>query len=158
MKILISSCLVGNKVRYDGTSKTMDGLELLTRYHELLPICPEVAGGLPIPREKAEIKGNPEDILSGDMGGVYTGSDVDVTEEFLKGAGITLAYCVENKIEAAILKEKSPSCGSNFVYDGTHTGTLISGEGITANLLKKNGIAVYSETNWQELLPGDCDY
>lgn len=158
MKILISSCLVGNMVRYDGTSKTMDGLELLTRYHELLPICPEVAGGLPIPREKAEIKGNPENILSGTGGGVFTGTDVDVTEEFLKGAGITLAYCVENNIEAAILKERSPSCGSNFVYDGSHSGKLMEGRGITAHLLGSSGIKVYSETNWQELLPEDCDY
>ena len=158
MKLLISSCLLGKPVRYDGGSKRIDGIELLSRYHELYPVCPEVLGGLAIPRESAEISGSAEDILRGRDGSILTNTGVDVTESFLEGAGKTLAYCQEMGITGAILTDHSPSCGSTMIYDGTHTGRKIPGMGLTACLLRENGIRLFTETTWKQLLPEDCDF
>lgn len=158
MKILISACLTGQKVRYDGTDRKTDGLELLARYHEIFPVCPEVTGGMGIPREPCEIKGTAEEIVENRGGGVFTVSGKDVTKEYLDGAYKTLAYCKEKGIENAILKENSPSCGSINVYDGNFKGTKKEGMGITSYVLSVNGISVFNENNWKQLLPEDCDY
>ena len=156
MKVLISSCLLGQKVRYDAKEKSIDGIEELSREYELIPFCPEVSGGLPIPRESAEIVGKSIDIITNNIKNsksrVLTTSGKDVTKEFLEGAGKALHLCKSNDIKLAILKSKSPSCGYGKVYDGTHSRVLIDGNGVTSELLQKNGIKIYNENNYRELL------
>ena len=153
MKILVSSCLLGEKVRYDGQSKAVDRIEELSRYYELIPFCPEVSGGLSVPREAAEIKGSAIDILENKSdSSVQTSSGTDVTAEFLTGAGIVLNICKEQGITLAILKSKSPSCGTGTVYDGTFSRTLTEGFGVTAQLLRDNDIEVMDESRIEELL------
>ncbi|HHZ02071.1 MAG TPA: DUF523 domain-containing protein [Tissierellia bacterium] len=132
---LVSACLCGEKVRYDGKTKTVDKIKKLVDEGKALPICPEVEGGLPVPRHPCEIK---DERVINTLG-------EDKTHNFVKGANRTLELCNEYNIKKAILKERSPSCGSNYIYDGTFTNTLIKGQGITARLLKENGIEVISE-------------
>ena len=154
MKILVSACLLGVRVRYDGQAKETAWIRELSKQHEVLTMCPEVQGGLPVPREPAEIHGTSLLILDGhvsDKTGVYTPKGQDVTEAFLKGAEDTLVFCKRHGINLAILKERSPSCGKSQVYDGSHTGVVIGGMGITAALLKRNGIQVFSEEDEAEL-------
>lgn len=152
MKILVSACLVGDPVRYDGKAKPVGGIEALYQTHEVFKLCPEVAAGLPVPRDPAELNGTSIEILNKKVGGVFTKTGQSVTAEFLRGAQTTLAFCLDHGIEAAVLKERSPSCGLTQVYDGSHTGTIIPGTGLTAALLREAGIKVYSEDNFQELL------
>lgn len=134
-KILISACLVGDKVRYDGQNNRSPLIEQLLEKYELVPFCPEVEGGLSIPRLPNEIKGKK----------VYNKKGVDVTHTFINGAEKALNLCSYLNIRIAILKEKSPSCGTHQIYDGSFTSHLINGEGITAKKLKEKGISVYSE-------------
>lgn len=136
MNILISACLLGVNCRYDATSKTVPELEELMSKHTLIPVCPEQLGGLSTPRSPAEIKGNL----------VFNKDCVDVTEEFIKGAEETLKIAKIYNCKYAILKEKSPSCGSEKIYDGTFSKTIIDGDGFAAKLLKKNGIKVIGES------------
>lgn len=138
MKILISACLLGEKVRYDGADSRVQArqLEIWAREGRLVPFCPEVAGGLPTPRPAAEI--TPE-------GRVRTGEGTDVTEAFRKGAELALALAKEHGIRLAILKEGSPSCGTHRLRDGSFSGRKIAGRGVTASLLAQNGIATFSE-------------
>jgi uncharacterized protein YbbK (DUF523 family) len=145
-KVLISSCLLGQPVRYDGQSKELHNSTLDRWMSEgrLVPICPEVCGGLPIPRPAAEIAGLADEILTG-LGKVKTEDGEDVSRYFLMGAEHALALCRREKIRVAILKENSPSCGSTQVYDGSFSRKLISGAGITTSLLRQNGIRVFSE-------------
>lgn len=155
MKILVSACLLGERVRFDGKSKYLEGLEELSRYHELIPFCPEVSGGLAVPRESAEIKGTASGILdNSDSSHVISVSGNDFTAQFLEGAGKALNICIEKGIKLAILKSKSPSCGYGRVYDGSHTRTLIDGNGVTAQILIDNDITVLNENNYTQLL--DC--
>ena len=141
MKILISACLLGACCRYDGASKAHPLAALLAERHTLVPVCPEQLGGLPTPRPPAERRG----------GRVVTQSG-DVTEQYLRGAEETLKLCKLLGCEAAVLKERSPSCGRGQVYDGTFSGTLTAGDGVTAELLAAHGVAVYGESRIQELL------
>ncbi|HSP48441.1 MAG TPA: DUF523 domain-containing protein [Clostridiaceae bacterium] len=139
-KLLVSACLIGVRVRYDGgDSRTESILRLEDRY-DLIPLCPEVLGGLPVPRPPAEIL----------LGKAVTEEGRDVTVNFEAGARITLDYCLENGIRKAILKSKSPSCGTGMIYDGSFTRTLTPGDGFTAELLRRHGIEVYSENNFME--------
>ena len=139
--LLISACLLGVQCRYDGGSKpVMPTVALMEQYH-LIPICPEQLGGLPTPRPPAERRG----------GRVVTQSG-DVTEQYLRGAEETLKLCKLLGCEAAVLKERSPSCGRGQVYDGTFSGTLTAGDGVTAELLAANGIPVYGESQIEDLL------
>ena len=141
-KILISACLIGDKCRFDGhTNFTPIYKELLEKY-ELVPFCPEVEGGLPTPRKPSERKGDR----------VINNAGKDVTKNFQLGAEKALNICKYLNIKIAILKEKSPSCGVNQIHDGNFTGKLIKGEGITTELLRKNGITVYTENDIEELL------
>ena len=141
-KILISACLVGDKVRYDGhTNYTPLYKELLEKY-ELVPFCPEVEGGLPIPRTPSEIQGNR----------VISQKGKDVTKYFKEGAEKALAICKYLKIDIVILKDGSPSCGVYEIHDGSFTDKKIDGQGVTAKLLKENGITVYSEKEIEQLL------
>ena len=141
-KIIISSCLLGNNCKYNGLNNYNSLVEELKKYYELIPICPEVFGGLNIPREPSEIKG--------DM--VISINNKDVTNEFYLGANMALDIAKKNNIKIAILKEGSPSCGNNYIYDGTFTKTKINGSGITARLFKDNNIKIYTENEIDELL------
>ena len=141
MKILISSCLLGCNCRYDGNSQKQNELHKLIDSNYLIPFCPEQAAGLPTPRKPCEILNNR----------VISSSGEDFTDIFKQGAKETLKICKLYNIEYAILKAKSPSCGYGKIHDGTFTGTLIEGTGITAKLLKDNGIQVFNELNYNKL-------
>ncbi|PCK29988.1 DUF523 domain-containing protein [Pseudoalteromonas piscicida] len=143
-KILVSSCLLGYPVRYDASSQSLQDNTLLywRQKNWVLPFCPEVAGGLPTPRPPAEITD----------GKILSQHGEDFTEAFMFGAQKAQALCVEHNIQFALLKESSPSCGSNFIYDGSHSGKKIAGEGVTAALLRLSGIQVFSETELPALV------
>ena len=141
--ILVSACLLGVNCQYNGESDfTKELLEFLKNKGEFITVCPEVLGGLPIPRDGAEIVGDK----------VKTAKGNDVTKEFLKGAEKVLKFAKENNVDLAILKAKSPSCGVDIIYDGTFSRKLIEGDGITAALLRKNGIKVMTE---KDLIAGN---
>ncbi|MEH8148523.1 DUF523 domain-containing protein [Aeromonas veronii] len=142
-KVLVSACLLGQPVRYDGQSKGIvsDWLSALGAEGRVLAFCPEVAGGLPTPRPPAERQGER----------VVTASGMDVTAEFDRGAELTLALCQAQGIRFALLKEGSPSCGSGRIYNGRFEGISVAGEGKTTALLRRHGIAVFSENQLAEL-------
>lgn len=143
-KLLISSCLLGHPVRFDGQSKGMkeiDWLQQLQQQGLLFNTCPEVKGGLPTPRPPAEIQNDKVIAVSGQ----------DVTSQFKAGAEHTLNLCKTHGIRFALLKAKSPSCGNRQIYDGSYSGRLVDGQGITAKLLLDNGIRVYSELEIEQL-------
>lgn len=132
---LVSACLVGINCRYNGKSQTIPALVEMVRRGEAIPVCPEILGGLPTPRTPAEQQGDK----------VIDQNGKDVTAEFEKGAGETLKIAKMAQANEAILKARSPSCGANKVYDGTFTHTVINGDGVTARLLKQNGISVITD-------------
>lgn len=136
MKLLISACLLGLPCRYDGASKPQPRVEALAARHELIPVCPEQLGGLPTPRHPSECRD----------GRVMMNTGADVTAQYRRGAECALALYRLLGCEAAILKERSPSCGHGEIYDGSFTGTLTAGDGVTAALLAQNGIPVYGES------------
>ena len=142
MNILVSACLLGVRCRYDGASKPNEAVLRLMEQHTLIPVCPEQLGGLATPRPPAERQGD----------AVRTRSGTDVTEQYRRGAEEALRLCRLYGCEAAVLKEKSPSCGAGAVYDGTFSGTLIEGDGVTAELLASCGIPVYGESQVEKLL------
>jgi len=146
-KILISACLLGQRVRYDGASKQLSHPLLQRWLHEdrLLPLCPEMSGGLPVPRPAAEITAPCAADVLAHRGQVATAEAEDVSRYFLDGAEHALALCREHHIRLAILKDHSPSCGSTQVHDGHFNGTLIPGSGITTTLLQQHGIRVFNE-------------
>lgn len=137
--IAVSACLVGVKCRYDGKSVVYPEIMALFEAGKLLPVCPEVLGGLSIPRPSCEM------IKTADHYKVCTVEGVDKTAAFQAGAEKTLAVCQALGISKAILKSKSPSCGRDYIYDGTFTGNLVEGNGLTAALLMANGIEVVGE-------------
>ena len=146
-RILVSSCLAGRPVRYDGAAKPVGGdlFERWRREGRLVPFCPEISGGLTVPRQPAEIVGGDGgDVLDG-TARVLTGTGRDVTGEFLQGARLALDAARRSGARTALLKEGSPSCGSHRVYDGTFTGTSSPGTGVTTALLQRSGITVFSE-------------
>ena len=142
MRILVSGCLLGVCCRYDGASKPHPGVLELAKQHELIPICPEQLGGLATPRPPAERQG----------GRIIARTGADVTEQYLRGAEEALKLYRLLGCDAAILKERSPSCGNGEIYDGTFGGTLTTGDGVTTELLKTNGISVYGESQIGEVL------
>ena len=130
LKSLLVTCLLGDNVKYSGGNNlTPELVTLLEKYNvDIIKVCPECFGGLPIPRVPSEIKKNK----------VFSKDNRDVTEEFLTGAEKTFKIAKENDVNFAILKERSPSCGSTHIYDGTFSGNIIPGQGITAkDWLKK---------------------
>ncbi len=144
MKILISACLLGVNCRYDGGNSRDENAISLHQSDELIPVCPEEAGGLPTPRPAVEIVGGDgNDVLDG-KARVLTADGVDKTEEFLKGAQFALELAQSQSATSVILKSKSPSCGCGEIYDGSFSRTLISGDGVTTALLKRHGIEVIS--------------
>ena len=144
-KILISRCLLGDNVRYDSKTIPLKHklLNIWQKQNRIVPICPEVAGGLSVPREPAEQQPNSERIV--------TISGVDVSQQFNLGAKIALSLCRQHNIRFAVLKESSPSCGSTLIYDGTFSNHKVEGQGTTTKLLIQKGIYVFSENNLQEL-------
>jgi len=142
---LVSACLLGCPIAYDGGARVQDELVALAARGRVVPVCPEVAGGMPIPRLPAEIVGGDgDDVLDG-RARVVTISGQDVSAAFLRGAECALAIVQRYAITRAILKQRSPSCGSTYIYDGTHSGRLMAGSGVTAALLRRHGVVVYSE-------------
>lgn len=135
----ISACLCGVKCRYDGKVVYNERCSSLYKSGEAILVCPEVEGGLPIPRSACERKG--EKVISCD--------GLDRTAEYKLGAQKVLEKCLKEGVKIAILKERSPSCGSRDIYDGTFSRKLISGKGILAELLEKNDIKVYSEETFE---------
>lgn len=135
--IIVSACLLGVSCRYDGNSKPNEKIIDLKEKYNLIPICPEIMGGLPTPRMPAEIKD----------GRVKTENGIDVTEEYKKGAGEAIKLAKLFGCKKAILKENSPSCGCGKIYNGEFTRTLKDGNGITAELFMKNGIDVFGENS-----------
>lgn len=138
---MISACLLGACCRYDGASKAHPLAEALAQRHTLIPVCPEQLGGLSTPRPPAERRGDRVVTRTG-----------DVTEQYRRGAEETLKLYRLLGCEAAVLKERSPSCGHGQIYDGTFSGALTAGDGVTAELLAANGVAVYGESQIQALL------
>lgn len=142
---LCSACLLGINCRYDGKTKANEKIIELSKKEILIPVCPEQLGGQSTPRPNAEIcGGNGCDVLSGKCK-VIEPNKKDVSVSFLKGAEEVLKIAKIYNINEAILKERSPSCGSKQIYDGTFSNKLINGEGVTTALLRKNGINVISE-------------
>lgn len=154
IKILVSSCLLGNRVRYDGTGGELDQrlMDYLEKECELHPFCPECEGGLDTPRTPAEICGGNGDDVFGGIARVKTNSQEDVTDAFVMGAERCVDFCSQENITISILKERSPSCGSSMIYNGTFSGSLIQGMGVTTSLLRTNNIMVYSDEDIDELI------
>jgi uncharacterized protein YbbK (DUF523 family) len=146
-KMLVSACLVGERVRYNGIVKNFESHVLKSWNHQgwVVAICPEVAGGLPVPRPSSEISGSDGNQVLNGRQKVVNIKGQDVTKYFLDGAQKALELSSLLGIRLAILKEGSPSCGSNYIYDGSFSGTKKSGKGVTAALLEENGIRVFSE-------------
>ncbi len=141
-KLLISACLLGRNCKYNGGNNYAPLTEALKARYELVPVCPECLGGLPIPHEPSERVGDR----------VLSKSGADVTAAFQRGAEKTLALALQHGVKKAVLKERSPSCGCGSIYDGTFTGTVVSGSGVAAELLLAHGVEIYGESRMEELL------
>ncbi len=151
-KILVSACILGESVRYDGKNNLLknDSLHQWISQERVIPFCPEVACGMPVPRRAAEINGGDgHDVLAGSAT-VIDNAGFDVTDEFKSGAQQALAACNRHNIKIAILAQRSPSCGNNTIYDGSFSGTTIAGSGVTAALLTQHGIKVFNQTELHE--------
>ncbi|WP_252092314.1 DUF523 domain-containing protein [Pseudomonas sp. MWU13-3659] len=145
-KVLVSACLLGQPVRYDGRASGHP--DLLQRWQaegRVVPLCPEVAGGLPTPRPPAEIPGGQGGAVLDGQAQVVTVAGEDVSEAFLVGARQALALVRRHGITVAVLKSGSPSCGNRLTYDGSFTGVKVAGEGVTTALLRREGVLVFSE-------------
>ena len=141
MTVLVSACLLGCPCRHDGKSKPNADVLALMERHVLIPVCPEQMGGLATPRAPAERKD----------GGIFTESGTDVTAQYRRGAEEALRLAKLYGCTHAILKERSPSCGSGAIYDGSFSRALVPGDGVTAELLRKNGITVLGESEVGQL-------
>jgi len=145
-KILVSACLMGHLVKYNGTLVPVH--EQLKKWHDkglIIPFCPEVEGGLPVPRLPAEIIGGDGSAVLYERGSVRRNDGFDVTENFILGATRTADLVKKYGIGLAIMKDGSPSCGSTRIYDGTFTGTSIPGKGVAVALLENMGVRVLTE-------------
>jgi uncharacterized protein YbbK (DUF523 family) len=150
--ILVSSCLAGMKVRYNGTDCLHESIQKLLDEKKAVAVCPELLGGFSTPREPAEIVGGDGyDVLEG-KARVMDRSGTDVTELYLDGAHITLEKAREMGATVVVLKENSPSCGSAMIYNGQFSGEKIAGDGVTSALLRRHGITVISEDNLADIL------
>lgn len=138
--ILVSACLAGFPCRWDGKSKADPRVIDLVKTGKAIPVCPEQLGGLPTPRQPAERKGDQ----------VFTRNGTDVTNQFQRGADIVLAIAQDFQCGKVILKARSPSCGKAIIYDGSFSGTMTQGNGVTTELLMQHGIEVYTEEDMNE--------
>ena len=132
MNILVSACLVGENCKYNGGNNFCPKVAELAKEHNLIAVCPEVLGGLPIPRKPAEIRD----------GKVVTADGISVDREFREGAAKALGIALENHADLAILQPRSPSCGCGQIYDGSFSKRLVPGMGVFAKLLTENGVKV----------------
>ena len=139
--ILVSACLLGVHCRYDGGSQRRDLLDALSDRYHLVPVCPEQLGGLPTPRTPSERVGAQ----------ILTKDGRDVTAQYRRGAEEALRLAKQFGCKSAVLKARSPSCGSGTIYDGTFSGGLTPGDGVTAELLKQSGIRVLSDEELEKL-------
>lgn len=135
---IVSACLCGENCRYDGKANLSEAVKRLLDENKAIMVCPEVEGGLAVPRCPCEIM----------SGRVISNQGEDKTESFIKGAEKALELAKRHNIKKAVLKEKSPSCGSNFIYDGTFSKNIIPGQGLTAKLLRENNIEVISDEEY----------
>ena len=140
--VLISACLLGKNTRYDGKNQNIPSLHNLVNFYNLIPFCPEVEGGLKIPRDPSEISGEKVISIKGK----------DVTKNFNAGAFLALSICKKMNIKLAILKEESPSCGVNKIHNGTFKNILVNGIGVTTKKLLENNIKVINENDALKLL------
>lgn len=140
MKIMVSACLLGENCKYSGGNNKNERVLRFIDGHEIIPVCPEVMGGLPTPRPPAEIV----------RGEVINREGVSVDQEYHLGAQRTLAIAQGEKIDLAILQSRSPSCGVKEIYDGTFSGTKIPGQGVTAALLAAHGFCVMDAADLPE--------
>lgn len=146
-KILVSACLLGEHVRYNGIQilYTSTVLEKWRQEGRLISFCAEIAGGLPVPRPAAEIVGGDGVTVINGNAKVINIKGKNVTKYFIAGARKALETARMHGITIAVLKENSPSCGSSYIYDGNFSGRRKRGQGVTTALLKRNGICVFSE-------------
>ncbi len=153
-KILISSCLIGEAVRYNGGHCFVKSpiIQQWLREGRLVPICPEVAGGLPVPRPPAEVVGGDGEAVLEGRAIVHTREGQTVTAQYVLGAQKALDLARWHNIRIAILKENSPACGTHWVYDGTFSGSKRKGMGVTAALLKRHGIRVFNENELEAVV------
>ena len=152
-RVLVSACLLGVPCRYDGGACLQPVLFPWLAWGRAVAICPEVAGGLPVPRLPAEIEGastglDGHDVLAGRTR-VLRSDGLDVSAQFLAGAQAALDLTQELGIRQAVLKAHSPSCGAGTIYDGLFAGRLVTGDGVTAALLKRAGVEVVTELGWE---------
>ena len=141
-RVLVSACLLGAACWYDGKALPMPGLEALLAVCEPIPVCPEQLGGLPTPRAPSERRAS----------AVVNREGADVTAAFARGAEQALLLARVCGARHALLKARSPSCGSREIYDGSFTGRTVPGRGVTCEALEGAGIAVYDETELEELI------
>ena len=141
-KLLISACLAGENCKYNGGNNYCPEVETLRERYDLLTVCPERDGGLPTPRVPAERVGDR----------VINREGQDVTAQYRCGARMAVETALLHGCTKAVLKERSPSCGSGRIYDGTFSHTVIPGDGVAAQLLKQQGITVFGESEIKELL------
>lgn len=146
-KVLVSACLLGFKVRYDGADRALDDAiwDRWQREGRLVPHCPEVSGGLPTPRAPAEIAGDGGEAVLDGRARVVEASGRDVTDAFTRGAATAVSTALEHGLRVAVLTERSPSCASTNVHDGSFSGRLVPGAGVTAAALRRAGLRVFSE-------------
>lgn len=142
---IVSACLAGVNCKYSGSNNENEKIVELVKQGKAIPICPEQLGGLPTPRPSCEI------VIQDGTRKVLTKEGQDCTREFMEGAEKTLAIARITEADTAILQPRSPSCGHGQIYDGTFSGRLIEGSGLTAELLRKNGIIVFMADEWNEL-------
>ena len=151
-RVLVSSCLLGKPVRYNGSDAPSDK-KILSEWQSkgrLVHYCPEISVGFPTPRPPAEtVGGDGKMVLSGEAK-VFEDTGADVTELFIEGARKAVEFAKQNEVKVAILTDGSPSCGSTYVYDGNFTGKTLPGKGVTAELMEQNGIKVFSENQIED--------
>ena len=145
--VLVSACLLGEKVRYNG-GDSLSSHPVLRHWIDegrVVAFCPELAGGLGVPRPAAEIQGGSGDAVLDGTARIVTGTNTDVTAAFVRGATLASEAAQARSVRLAILKEGSPSCGSSRIADGSFSGAKVPGRGVTAALLERAGVRVFSE-------------
>lgn len=152
IRVLVSACLLGEKVRYNGAAASSNAA-VLTRWlaeGRVVPFCPEVAGGLGVPRPAAEIQGADGEAVLDGRAIVVTVDGTNVTGQFVHGASLALQAARSQNVRLAVLKDGSPSCGSEWIYDGTFSDQKTAGRGATAAQLDRHEIRVFSEQQFDQ--------
>lgn len=154
--LVVSACLLGVACNHRGAGSPRSAVQSLAGTYRLVPVCPEVAGGLPTPRPAAEVAPAGEDAAGRSTSAVLTAAGDDVTDLYRRGAEHTVALARATSAVGAVLKARSPSCGCHEIFDGTHSGTLVPGRGVTAAALTEAGFPVCSEEDVTGHLPWDA--